>query len=122
MDQKTPLPYKEDRFDFLKVLNRLITLAFLFFVAYLVDLIRRQGEEQTLVIFMEIRNKAYLVFAGVLLVLGFWKMTSAQKKELSKSDPYSQLVPTLIVALLGITFSYAAALLLNDILKLFNLF
>lgn len=121
MNQEPTLPYKEDKNTFLRILNQLIFFSFLIFVAYLVRLINKYGQEEALGVFKEVRDKTYGVLVIIFVVLGFWMMLEGKKEEKTSKEPITKLIACLLLAVVFITFAYSAALLVVDLLNLVGL-
>lgn len=113
------LPYKEDKFDLVRLLYRVVLVLFALFVGYLVNISKKYGEEGALVIFKDIRNKAYFVFVVILVVCGFWIMAKGKREEKSSE---ASILSALALALVLLTFSYSSASLVVDFLRVVGLF
>lgn len=121
----TPPSYKEDRVDWIKLLNWLIFLLFLLFVWCLIQVMIKTGREEAIFVFKKIRNQAYLILVFFATGLGSWIIIQRMKGRREKSTgdkTLEKLTSTLAVALMYTTFAYVVAQMAFNIGKLGGLF
>ncbi|MBN1168875.1 hypothetical protein JXA63_03200 [Candidatus Woesebacteria bacterium] len=115
-----PVPYEEDTFDYLKVIRFIVYLYFGVFIVYLIYLLHTNGQEETIIIFKNIRNVSYTVGALFFALYGSISAIRGKNRQ-EKVDKVEKSIPFAIITMLLITFSYGFARFIYDGLQLLDL-